>query len=708
MPRSVFLGLLVIVLASEIPAQTTEIDSLFTELARHRSRGEQTEECIALRQLSGLIYATGDYALAMQYADSALAVLPPGRPDLENHLNFIQYSIAAQQWAAYPEEHVKLLDTAYNYLVTLEDSELEIPFLNYYGFQLSSYGYQARAFPLLKRIDTLAQGYPGKFAEARLASYDRQLDLYKNEGNYAEATRAFRKFRDLWGDRPANSNTISLWNNYAAVLWATGDKEQYRRAMRRGLNEALAINDSTSTVATLTSMAANFLQAGELDSVPIVLERARVFLNPEENPGGRIAIQRNYATYYNGRGMFERALSELEPLAEMCQPLSAPPDCRYVYYEIARNLDTLKRYDEIPPVLAASLEQARRQGDTRLASISHWFLARIERARGRPEIAIDHFMEHAALQDVIYDEDLQQAIANERTLQEVEEERSARDRAELATALARSRSRSFQLLALALGGLLLVGGLLLWLLSRARTKLRANNERLAELNATKDKFFGLIAHDLRGPIVALQGVDEQVNFHLSRNRPEKIKTVAANISTTANGLEHLLNQLLQWALLQTGMIPYAPEEVSVAQVFQDNLTLYREMANTKGISLTVSASEDLTVFSDPRAVATIVRNLLNNALKFTPPEGNVNLSAAVHHDKILIEVTDTGTGMADGQLDQLFLRPQRSRQGTAGETGAGLGLQLVRELTELNRGRIEVQSSLGTGTAFQVWLPAHS
>ncbi|MEM6773146.1 MAG: hypothetical protein AAF597_21415, partial [Bacteroidota bacterium] len=335
----------------------------------------------------------------------------------------------------------------------------------------------------------------------------------------------------------------------------------------------------------------------------------------------------NYATYYNGKGMFERALAELQPLAEFCQPLSAPPNCKYVYHEIARNLDTLKRYDEMLAVLAASMEQARRAGDDRLTAKTHWYLARMERGRGRPGAAIEHFLDYAALQDKLYAADLQKAIANERALQGVEEERAARDRAELATKLAHSRSQTYQLLAGALGGLLLLGGVLLWLLQRARTKLRTNNLRLAELNATKDKFFGLIAHDLRGPIVALQGVGEQVDFHLRRNRPERIKAVATNISATANGLENLLNQLLQWALLQTGMIPYEPEPVSIAGVFANNQALYGEMADNKGITLIAETPPTLTAFADPRAIATIIRNLLSNALKFTGAEGRVTLRA---------------------------------------------------------------------------------
>ncbi|MEM6771527.1 MAG: hypothetical protein AAF597_13170, partial [Bacteroidota bacterium] len=275
MLRFSFFSSIIFWLSSGITAQTTEIDSLFTALAQHRAANDQVEECVALRQISGLIYASGDYDRAMAYADSALAVLPPGRPDLEHHLNYIQYSIAAQQWYAYPEEHLKLLDTAYQHLAQLEDPELEIPFLNYYGFQLSDFGYQDKAFPLLDRVELLARNHPDQFDDYLLDSYDRQLDLHKNAGNYAAGTRAFRKARDLWRDREPNDNTVSLWNNYAAILWSIGDQGEARQAMRHALDDAYIINDSTSIVGTLTSTASSYLNTGELDTVPVLLEQAK-------------------------------------------------------------------------------------------------------------------------------------------------------------------------------------------------------------------------------------------------------------------------------------------------------------------------------------------------------------------------------------------------------------------------------------------------
>lgn len=705
MLRYLLFSLLAIFLPSGLPSQTPEMDSLFTALALHRTAGDQTEECIVLRQISGLVYASGDYARAMAYSDSALAVLPPGRPDLEHHLNFIQYSIAAQQWYAYPEEHLTLLDTAYQYLVKLEDPELEIPYLNYYAFQLSSYGHQELAQAYLQRVVFLAGDDPDKYAQELLNCYSRQMDLYNNVGDYAEATRVFRAFRKLWRDRPPNRSTVFLWKDYAVVLGETGEQREVRRAMQQALTDAYAIQDSAAVVVTLNSCASYYLRVGELDTVPRLLEQARAYLDPVSNPGGWVSVRQNYATYYHARGMFERAIKELDPLAQFCQPLSAPANCKYVYYEMARNLDTLKRYDEMPPVLESSLEQARRSGDTRLASLTHWMLARVAQARSRPEVAIDHFLDYKVLQDSIYSEDLQKAVAKQRALQGVEEERAGRDRAELETRLARAQSRIFQLLTIALGGLLLVGGYLLWLLQRARARLRTNNEHLAELNATKDKFFGLIAHDLRGPIVALQGVGEQVDFYLQRDRPAKIQAVATNISTTANSLGQLLDQLLQWALLQTGMVPYEPTEVIVAEIFADNLSLYREMADSKGITLTAEAPPGLSVTADYRAVSTIIRNLLSNALKFTDGGGQVTLQAEARKGRALISVRDTGQGMSVHQLQELFTLTRHSRPGTSGETGSGLGLQLVRELTELNHGTVEVDSTVGEGTVFRVWLP---
>lgn len=257
----------------------------------------------------------------------------------------------------------------------------------------------------------------------------------------------------------------------------------------------------------------------------------------------------------------------------------------------------------------------------------------------------------------------------------------------------------------------IVGGLLAFLLllyylfyqvRKTKRQIESQNIQLQQLNTTKDKFFGIIAHDIRSPIIALDGVGEQMDFYLKKGNQEKLERLASRVDSTAKRLGALLDNLLNWALLQQGVIPYHPKGLNVKQIVEHTLDMFQHNALAKGIDLKSTLDPNLVVFADEPSLNTILRNLVSNAIKFTPSGGEVTILAAAKAKQITIEIQDTGTGVPKAKLNQLFTLEKQSKKGTAGEKGTGLGLSLVKELVDLNKGTIEVTSQVGKGSIFSI------
>jgi len=229
---------------------------------------------------------------------------------------------------------------------------------------------------------------------------------------------------------------------------------------------------------------------------------------------------------------------------------------------------------------------------------------------------------------------------------------------------------------------------------------------LAELNDQKDKFFSIIAHDLRGPFNALLGFTRLLNTDASKFNQAQIVEMSGSINEAAEVLSTLLENLLEWSRLQMDGIEVAAGPVDLKDLIDRNLELFRPVAEAKNISISGTAGAASVVSADTDMVDAILRNLINNALKFTPAGGRVSIGVNAVEDGIHTEVADTGVGISAEDMNDLFrLDRKTSRTGTAGETGTGLGLQLCKELAEKQNGELRVESRTDNGTTITFTLP---
>lgn len=230
---------------------------------------------------------------------------------------------------------------------------------------------------------------------------------------------------------------------------------------------------------------------------------------------------------------------------------------------------------------------------------------------------------------------------------------------------------------------------------------------LADLNASKDKFFSIVAHDLRGPFMPLLGNVELLIEMADILPPAEIREISLGVYRSGKRMLNLLENLLQWSRLQMGRMEYQPELLNLQQVTQKTVDLLAATAEAKDITLSNQVTEQLDVYADNHMLNTIIRNLTSNALKFTPIGGQVVISARQLEEPFVeLSIMDSGVGIPAEDIAKLFaVEIPHSTTGTAQETGTGLGLIMCKEMVELNGGQIEVDSQLQQGTTVKLTIP---
>ncbi len=272
---------------------------------------------------------------------------------------------------------------------------------------------------------------------------------------------------------------------------------------------------------------------------------------------------------------------------------------------------------------------------------------------------------------------------------------------EIQIALLDAQKQQQQLL---LAGVLLVAVLLVGFAivqHRNRQRIEQQRTQLAQLNTTKDKLFATLSHDLRSPVSSLKNMLMLTDWGLLSQQEFMHSTRSLNGKVT--NLLTMLENVLTWALSQMSGIRPQPETVALAPVVEQELALLRPLADTKGIHLIDQIPANAQLLADPNHLSIILRNLLQNALKFTPPGGAVHIGYTQTPDGATIKVRDTGIGMSSQMQTKLFrIDRQTTRSGTANELGTGLGLVLVADLVRANDGQISVESQEQEGSTFTV------
>src|ERR1035437_5083829 len=236
----------------------------------------------------------------------------------------------------------------------------------------------------------------------------------------------------------------------------------------------------------------------------------------------------------------------------------------------------------------------------------------------------------------------------------------------------------------------------------AEEEIKLKNELLQIINSEKDKFFSILAHDLRGPLSAFVAATQIIAEEIQTMRIEEIKKIILSMKTSASNIYGLLENLLEWSRLRRGVMDFIPEKINLKKKIEECIAVLSESARKKVIEILISIPEVIDVLADSHMFDTIIRNLISNAIKFTPAGGRVTLTAGYKKEHTIeIKISDSGIGMTPELKNKLFLLNEKTRRnGTEGEPSTGLGLLLCKEFIKKHNGNIRVESEEGNGSTF--------
>lgn len=240
-------------------------------------------------------------------------------------------------------------------------------------------------------------------------------------------------------------------------------------------------------------------------------------------------------------------------------------------------------------------------------------------------------------------------------------------------------------------------------------KLEESEEQLKALNASKDKFFSIIAHDLKSPFTSFLGLTELLSEDFDDMDIDEIKILILELNKSATNFYSLLENLLSWSIVQTGRMDFKPDIISPKGIIENIQNLFEPSTTQKKITLSSEILSEKNIYADKNMTETVLRNLVSNAIKFTGEDGTIKIKVTDTDDNLLeFSVQDSGMGMSAENMAKLFrIDKHHTTLGTKNEKGTGLGLILCKELVEINGGNISVESEVGKGTKFSFCLPAN-
>jgi signal transduction histidine kinase len=527
----------------------------------------------------------------------------------------------------------------------------------------------------------------------------RLINLYVNyslTGQYEKALECLDeglRIAQNIGDRPMIANILLCIGDTHLRAERFDSAEEY---LKKGLEIYTQLNSVKRMISGNIGLYSACLQSGRPAEALRYAQTADSLCESGGNDYSRIECLNALATVYTHNKEWDAALDCLDKSFEICTRLERKislcivlQNYGEVYYTSGRSLEKAIGY------FNRCLELSKETGRFDIQAETYNYLSEIHK-EDNPAWAFAYLEKMIEVRDSLQKEATQEAISNfhvqyETAAKQLEIERQH-------GVIARQNMLRDGLFT-GLGLLAVILGLL-WYLLHLRSR-RARE--LAEMNATKDRFFSIISHDLKGPAVSQREALQILLDNAESLDAASLKDYYRELLRSADGQVEMLYNLLNWAQVQTGRMPYHPLLFNLVAELHNDLTLMRSMAERKGVVLEVSMPGDALVMGDTNMLLTVIRNLTTNAIKFTPQGKTVTLTITPHilNDRHTVTVTDEGVGMTAELLQNLFrIDARRSHRGTAGEKGSGLGLIVCKELLEKHDSTLHVESEAGRGSRF--------
>ncbi len=520
------------------------------------------------------------------------------------------------------------------------------------------------------------------------------------KGNYDESFEQLFKALEIAIRINKLSGVGSTYTAIADTYSGIGNSKEAIQYYNRAINILRQSGDSIRLATTLLNVGDEYIKLQDLDSALQYFLESSIVFNQKKYEMGQAYSLGNIGMVYAKQGKIELAEANFNEAIRMLEELEE-------YYALAvyqsYMSDIFLEKGDLERALIYARKSLKLGTENKLKEQIRDGALKISQIYERMDNNDDAFRflkTYTQYLDSLNREAVIQRIADVRREFEVSQK-------QLEVDLLNQQKQNQQIIGIGLIVIILLSaGLLINVYRNYQRKKRLSAE-LQQLNETKDKFFSIISHDLRSPMSAFYGISRMIRFYVENNKLNDLQAMTDQIDQSVTSINSLLDNLLGWAVQQQGQLPYNPQKIDVNELLDTIKEIFTTIAEVKNIELLSSTtSNGLTVWVDRNSTMTILRNLVANAIKFTQDGGRIQMTARESNGMVAISIKDSGIGIKETELDHLFqFEEARSSYGTKGEKGIGLGLQLVKEFTSLNKGTISVESEVGDGTTFILNLP---
>ena len=537
---------------------------------------------------------------------------------------------------------------------------------------------------------------------------------YTIAGNYQQGLDAYTSALEIDTELNAYENIAVSLNAIGKIheLW-----KQFDKALDfyfQSLEIAKKLNNLNQIAVRKASIASAYKSMQNFDLALDYLERSLALeteLNNEVRMGYRMD---QMGEIYTLMGNYQKAEEKLLPALEIFRNNRILVSESIVLNHIGFNYMKKNDYGNAFERYTESLTIAEQIGFNNMKQKNLKELSLLMQKKNNYSEALEYYKQFVAIRDSAYTEQAHRQLLDFQVKYESEQKEKElaiinQKRLEDQLKLNQARQQRILMFGIVTILLILLGALYsrFQIKKRAQLKLSAANNQLSVLNQTKNKFFTILAHDLKNPIYAFRNISASVYDNHAELDSKDLRYYTGELKNTSEKLCSFLDELLKWAASITGRLAPKAEALELKPVFKELADLYSPMVKAKNLSLSVVVPEGHFVWADRNMTNTVFRNIISNAIKFTPEQGWIKIQSNMNSLHTEIKISDSGIGISPEDLPRLFdIGNDPSKIGKSNDKGMGFGLFLCKEFIDKNNGKIWAESQPGNGTVFRITLPS--
>ncbi|MBU8891348.1 MAG: tetratricopeptide repeat-containing sensor histidine kinase [Bacteroidales bacterium] len=615
----------------------------------------------------------------------------------------------------------KKLDYSFGYATSLNQMGLVFKYMAQFDSSLYYYKKSLILFDSLK-IDS-----------ERASVLNRMANVYKRYGEYELSIESFTKSLKVYKELEDSVGISSVLNNIGILYNELGDYEKSLEYELQGLEIKKKLNSWSNIPIALMNIGNNYEGLHEYDKAILHYKEALDLIGEDGNKYDKSLLVHNIALINEATEDYRSAKQYYLIAIQLEKEINFKEMLVFSLQGLGNSLIKEGSFKDGEKYLLQSYDLAKEIKDVRKEHRLSRNLYEVYFNYGDYKNSIFYLREFVALEDSIYSferkaqiVELEQKFETEKRKQQIAflEKEQEIHQLELSKKEIENKQKSFQRNALVILVIMVVSLLIYYFIDSKkrkklnrlllkqnekitdqRTEIANQNKDLLESNNTKDRLFQIIAHDLRSPLVSMESITQLVPYWIEEQDFESLSRLSKTLELSVNNVLSLIDNLLNWALNQQGKFPYKPENLKLKENIAETIDVYRPIAQMKNINLKLQITKNVMVFADRNMLFTVMRNLLNNAIKFTPEKGEIIVGVDSNQQYAKIWVADSGIGIPDNKKDEIFELANGRTKDTKGETGKGLGLFFCKEFVKLNNGDIYIESEKGKGTKITFTLP---